>query len=215
MRLGTQSLQSEEGVEFSPRKKSTYRAADGTTFEVVFAADAEVPAAVGVPQERPGGHVCSTATASSSNSTRTRPRFRAATGTCCSSAALAPNSKSCFKSDSTSLRARQGPAQDRRLARLTALQGRREPPSGDPDERLNHDARCASSNAPLALSTKVMGCSSIAVTRALEAPREFNLKAVALRRRRSRGRGLATRSALKTRKPAVMSRMRDRSTVRA
>jgi hypothetical protein len=43
MRLGTQSLQSEEGVEFSPRKKSMYRAADGSTFEVVFAADAEVP----------------------------------------------------------------------------------------------------------------------------------------------------------------------------
>ncbi len=43
MRLGTQSLQSEEGVEFSPRKKSIYRTADGETFEVVFAADAEVP----------------------------------------------------------------------------------------------------------------------------------------------------------------------------
>jgi predicted metal-dependent hydrolase len=43
MRLGTQSLQSEEGVEFSPRKKSTYRTADGETFEVVFAAEAEVP----------------------------------------------------------------------------------------------------------------------------------------------------------------------------
>ena len=43
MRLGTQSLQSEVGVEFSPRKKSTYRTADGTTFEVVFAADAEIP----------------------------------------------------------------------------------------------------------------------------------------------------------------------------
>lgn len=43
MRLGTQSLQSEEGVEFSPRKKSIYRTADGTTFEVIFAADAEVP----------------------------------------------------------------------------------------------------------------------------------------------------------------------------
>lgn len=43
MRLGTQSLQSEEGVEFSPRVKKTYRAADGTTFEVVFAADAEIP----------------------------------------------------------------------------------------------------------------------------------------------------------------------------
>ncbi len=43
MRLGTQSLQSEEGVEFSPRKRSVYRVSDGTTFEVVFAADAEVP----------------------------------------------------------------------------------------------------------------------------------------------------------------------------
>ncbi len=43
MRLGTQSLQSEEGVEFSPRKRSVYRSPDGTTFEVVFALDAEVP----------------------------------------------------------------------------------------------------------------------------------------------------------------------------
>jgi hypothetical protein len=43
MRLGTQSLQSEEGVEFSPRKKSVYRTADGTTFEVVFSAEAEIP----------------------------------------------------------------------------------------------------------------------------------------------------------------------------
>lgn len=43
MRLGTQSLQSEEGVEFSPRKRSVYRSADGSTFEVVFAADADVP----------------------------------------------------------------------------------------------------------------------------------------------------------------------------
>jgi hypothetical protein len=43
MRLGTQSLQSEEGVEFSPRKKSVYRTADGNTFEVMFSADAEVP----------------------------------------------------------------------------------------------------------------------------------------------------------------------------
>jgi len=43
MRLGTQSLQSEVGVEFSPRKRSVYRTADGTEFEVTFAADAEVP----------------------------------------------------------------------------------------------------------------------------------------------------------------------------
>ncbi|MGN6326144.1 RNA polymerase-binding protein RbpA [Pseudolysinimonas sp.] len=43
MRLGSQSMQSEEGVEFSPRKKVTYRTEDGTTFEVVFAAEADVP----------------------------------------------------------------------------------------------------------------------------------------------------------------------------
>ena len=43
MRLGSQSLQSEEGVEFSPRKKSQYRTDDGTVFEVTFAAEAEVP----------------------------------------------------------------------------------------------------------------------------------------------------------------------------
>ncbi len=44
MRLGAQSLQSEEGVTFSPRRRSTYQLADGSTFEVTFSADAEVPA---------------------------------------------------------------------------------------------------------------------------------------------------------------------------
>ena len=43
MRLGAQSMQSEEGVEFSPRKKAVYRTDDGTTFDVVFAAEAEIP----------------------------------------------------------------------------------------------------------------------------------------------------------------------------
>lgn len=43
MRLGSQSLQSEVGVEFVPRRKSVYRTADGSTFEVTFAADAEIP----------------------------------------------------------------------------------------------------------------------------------------------------------------------------
>lgn len=43
MRLGSQSLQSEEGVTFSPRKKSKYEATDGSTFEVTFSLDAEVP----------------------------------------------------------------------------------------------------------------------------------------------------------------------------
>lgn len=43
MRLGSQSLQSEEGVEFVPRRKSLYRTEDGSTFEVTFAFDAEIP----------------------------------------------------------------------------------------------------------------------------------------------------------------------------
>lgn len=43
MRLGSQSLQSEEGVTFSPRITSTYQMADGMTFEVTFSADAEIP----------------------------------------------------------------------------------------------------------------------------------------------------------------------------
>lgn len=43
MRLGSQSLQSEVGVEFVPRRKSVYRTADGSTFEVTFASDAEIP----------------------------------------------------------------------------------------------------------------------------------------------------------------------------
>ena len=43
MRLGSQSLQSEEGVEFSPRKKAVYQTADGSTFDMVFAAEAEIP----------------------------------------------------------------------------------------------------------------------------------------------------------------------------
>lgn len=43
MRLGSQSLQSEVGVEFASRKNSIYRAVDGTTFEVTFSADADVP----------------------------------------------------------------------------------------------------------------------------------------------------------------------------
>jgi hypothetical protein len=43
MRLGSQSLQSEEGVEFASRRKSVYRTEDGTTFEVMFASDAEIP----------------------------------------------------------------------------------------------------------------------------------------------------------------------------
>lgn len=43
MRLGSQSMQSEEGVEFASRQRAQYRTTDGETFEVVFAADAELP----------------------------------------------------------------------------------------------------------------------------------------------------------------------------
>ncbi|MCU1473256.1 RNA polymerase-binding protein RbpA [Amnibacterium sp.] len=43
MRLGGQSLQSEEGVVFSERQVREYRASDGGTFSVTFAADAEIP----------------------------------------------------------------------------------------------------------------------------------------------------------------------------
>lgn len=43
MRLGSQSLQSEEGVVFSPRITSTYQLPDGDSFEMTFAADAEIP----------------------------------------------------------------------------------------------------------------------------------------------------------------------------
>ena len=43
MRLGGQSLQSEEGVVFSERTVREYRASDGTTFSVTFAAEADIP----------------------------------------------------------------------------------------------------------------------------------------------------------------------------
>ena len=43
IRLGAQSLQSEEGVEFASRRKSIYRTESGVTFDVMFASDAEVP----------------------------------------------------------------------------------------------------------------------------------------------------------------------------
>lgn len=43
MRLGAQSMQSEEGVEFASRQRAQYRTSEGESFEVVFSADAEVP----------------------------------------------------------------------------------------------------------------------------------------------------------------------------
>jgi len=43
MRLGSQSLQSEEGVEFASRRKSIYRTDEGIDFEVTFSSDADIP----------------------------------------------------------------------------------------------------------------------------------------------------------------------------
>jgi len=43
MRLGGQSFQTEEGVEFVGRITAHYRTEDGQEFEVVFAEDAEIP----------------------------------------------------------------------------------------------------------------------------------------------------------------------------
>ncbi|KRF31387.1 RNA polymerase-binding protein RbpA [Yonghaparkia sp. Soil809] len=43
MRLGSQSMQSEEGVEFASRQRAQYLTTDGELFEVVFSADAELP----------------------------------------------------------------------------------------------------------------------------------------------------------------------------
>lgn len=43
MRLGSQSMQSEVGVEFADRQRAQYRTDDGETFDVVFSADAELP----------------------------------------------------------------------------------------------------------------------------------------------------------------------------
>jgi len=50
MRLGAQSLQSDEGVVFVERQQRTYQTADGEKFIVTFAADAEVPEVWGSPR---------------------------------------------------------------------------------------------------------------------------------------------------------------------
>lgn len=43
MRLGSQSMQTEEGVEFAARQRVQFRTADGETFDMIFASDAELP----------------------------------------------------------------------------------------------------------------------------------------------------------------------------
>ena len=43
MRLGSQSMETEAGVEPAPRQRVEYRTADGESVSVMFAAEAEVP----------------------------------------------------------------------------------------------------------------------------------------------------------------------------
>lgn len=43
MRLGSQSLESDSGVELSARQRKTYRCAEGHEFGMVFSATAELP----------------------------------------------------------------------------------------------------------------------------------------------------------------------------
>ncbi|MDN3461644.1 RNA polymerase-binding protein RbpA [Kocuria sp. APC 4018] len=43
MRLGSQSMETEAGVEPAPRQRMEYRTADGESVSVMFAAEAEIP----------------------------------------------------------------------------------------------------------------------------------------------------------------------------
>lgn len=43
MRLGSQSMETEAGVEPAPRQRVEYRTADGECVSVMFAAEAEIP----------------------------------------------------------------------------------------------------------------------------------------------------------------------------
>ena len=64
MRLGAQSLQSEEGVVYSPRSRYTYLCPTcGKETDVVFSAEADAPRRLGVQALRPRGHACWWATA--------------------------------------------------------------------------------------------------------------------------------------------------------
>ena len=57
MRLGRQSMQSEEGVEYARRQRAVYLADDGTTFDVIFSDDAEIPDTWESPQDRKTGRL--------------------------------------------------------------------------------------------------------------------------------------------------------------
>ena len=65
MRLGSQSLQSEEGVEFASRRKSIYRTEDGKTFDVVVLVRRRDPRGLGVPHV-PARRAASSATTATS-----------------------------------------------------------------------------------------------------------------------------------------------------
>ncbi|RPF28424.1 MULTISPECIES: RNA polymerase-binding protein RbpA [Georgenia] len=43
MKIGANSMESEEGVDFAPRMMARYTCPDGHSFQLPFAADAEVP----------------------------------------------------------------------------------------------------------------------------------------------------------------------------
>ncbi|MDD9208267.1 RNA polymerase-binding protein RbpA [Georgenia sp. 10Sc9-8] len=43
MKIGANSLESEEGVDYAPRIRAQYNCPDGHTFEMPFSVDAEVP----------------------------------------------------------------------------------------------------------------------------------------------------------------------------
>ena len=59
MRLGSQSLQSEEGVELSDRKRAVYQTDSGETFDIVFSADADVPQTWSEPRSGREGRLLS------------------------------------------------------------------------------------------------------------------------------------------------------------
>lgn len=43
MKIGANSMESEEGVDYAPRMRAHYTCPDGHAFELTFAVDAEVP----------------------------------------------------------------------------------------------------------------------------------------------------------------------------
>lgn len=87
MRLGSQSMETEAGVEPAARQRVEYRCEDGETVIVTFAAEAEVPPTwTTKPVKRRGW--------STVNSTsKTTPNRCGPTGICCWSVVVSKNSK--------------------------------------------------------------------------------------------------------------------------